>query len=163
MGVRSKFPLSHVPVSVDGYPPIRRPPSSAHTSQVRGTRRTQLSNEPLPALFGLETLYALQPAETRSVHVARIQEHHAELVERVGWVNLLREDRSIGLEEAEASPEFWSWAEENEDTTDQVLDELVRSLGLQAHAALAQLSLAGLTERTLLLRSRKQGDGALHA
>jgi DNA mismatch repair protein MutH len=105
----------------------------------------------------------LQPAETRSEHVARIQEHHAELLERVGWVNLLREDRSIGLDEAEASPEFWAWAEENEETTDQALDELVRSLGLQAHAALAQLSLAGLTERTLLLRSRKQGDGALHA
>ncbi|AZZ51402.1 hypothetical protein C1I64_04665 [Rathayibacter festucae DSM 15932] len=105
----------------------------------------------------------MQPAETRSEHVAGIQKHHSELVERVGWVNLLREDRSVGLEEAEASPEFWAWAAENEDTTDQVLDELVRSLGLQADAALAQLSLAGLTDRTLLLRSRKQGDGALHA
>ncbi|WKK71483.1 hypothetical protein Q0F99_19285 [Rathayibacter oskolensis] len=105
----------------------------------------------------------MQPAETRSEHVARIQEHHAELVERVGWVNLLREDRSIGLDEAEASPEFWAWAEENEDTTDQVLDELVRSLGLQADAALAQLALAGLSERTLVLRSRRRGDGALHA
>lgn len=60
----------------------------------------------------------------------------------MGWVNFLREDRSIDLDEAEASPEFWAWAEENEDTTDQALDELVRSLDLQTHAALAQLSLA---------------------
>ncbi|PPG91564.1 hypothetical protein C5C39_06950 [Rathayibacter sp. AY1F3] len=105
----------------------------------------------------------MQPAETRVEHVTLIQEHHAELVERVGWVNLLREDRSVGLDEAEASSAFWAWAEENEDTTDQVLDELVRSLGRQAQAALAQLSLAHLTDRTLILRSRRLGDGGLHA
>ncbi|PPH13334.1 hypothetical protein C5C71_01940 [Rathayibacter sp. AY1C1] len=96
-------------------------------------------------------------------HAARIEQHHQDLVQRIGWVNLLREDRTTGIPEDEASPEFWAWAEEIADTTDRDLDELVRSLGLQAQAALAQLSLAGLTERTLLLRSRKQGDGPLHA
>lgn len=111
----------------------------------------------------LETLYALQPTETRAEHVARIEEHRSAVLDRIGWVNLLREDRSTGLPDDEASPEFWAWAEENEDTTDEALDELVRSLELQAVAAMAQLSLAGLTSRTLLLRSRKQGDGTLHA
>lgn len=85
------------------------------------------------------------------------------VLDRIGWVNLLREDRSIGLDESEASPDFWAWAEENEDTTDQALDELVRTLGLQADAAMAQTSLAGLTDRTLRLRSWKLGDGHLHA
>ncbi|PPG60290.1 hypothetical protein C5C57_05680 [Rathayibacter sp. AY1C5] len=78
-------------------------------------------------------------------------------------MNLLREDRSIGLAEDEATPEFWAWAEDNEDTTDQALDELVRTLTLQADAAAAQRALAGLTDRTLRLRSRRLGDGDLHA